>query len=208
MKTPIDISNNILINLAGHKTGKAGLYDHFVQINAKEYVPVTKGQEPINNIMPLAKSPFDMRLSKHLGRAIFKLPKEGKAPTSIASGFDESYVISRNNKYGVFTKHFAARVEHRKSGRFVEIYSNQPGLHFYTGNSLPNWTQKVMTGKDGALYEQHGGLSLRSQMFPNAVNVPSYGLKTILSPGEIYYHETIFKFGTFIPNRRNKQDDK
>ena len=58
--------------------GKAGLYDHFVQINAKEYVPVTKDQEPINNIMPLAKSPFDMRLSKHLGRAIFKLPKEGK----------------------------------------------------------------------------------------------------------------------------------
>ena len=88
----------------------------------------------------------------------------------------------------------------------------QDEMHFcifsFTGNSLPNWTQKVMTGKDGALYEQHGGLSLRSQMFPNAVNVPSYGLKTILSPGEIYYHETIFKFGTFIPNRRNKQDDK
>ena len=80
-------------------------------------------------------------------------------------------------------------------------------MFLFTGNSLPNWTQKVMTGKDGAFYEQHGGLSLRSQMFPNAVNVPSYGLKTILSPGEIYYHETIFKFGTFIPNRRNKQDD-
>ena len=55
------------------------------------------------------------------------------ASTSTASGFDESYVISRNNKYGVFTKYFAARIEHRKSGRFVEIYSNQPGLHFYTG---------------------------------------------------------------------------
>ena len=146
--------------------GKAGLYDHFVQINAKEYVPVSTKQELINNIMPLAKSPFDMRLSKHLGRAIFKLPKEEKgsssfdlyqrflyrcisvlkyfkpfscsAPTTIASGFDDSYVISRNNKYGVFTKHFAARVEHRKSGRFVEIYSNQPGLHFYTGKDLGN----------------------------------------------------------------------
>ena len=65
-------------------------------------------------------------------------PLSCSAPTSIASGFDESYVISRNNKYGVFTKHFAARVEHRKSGRFVEIYSNQPGLHFYTGKDLGN----------------------------------------------------------------------
>ena len=49
---------------------------------------------------------------------------------------------------------------------------------------------------------------MRSQMFPNALNKPSYGLKTILNPGEIYYHEIIFKFGTFVPNRRNKQDDK
>ena len=49
------------------------------------------------------------------------------------TGFDENYVISRNNVYGTFTKHFAARVEHKKTGRFVEIYSNQPGLRFYTG---------------------------------------------------------------------------
>ena len=59
-------------------SGKAGLFDHFVQINAKEYIPVNKQNEPIDNIVPVAKSPFDMRLSKHLGRAIFKLPKEGK----------------------------------------------------------------------------------------------------------------------------------
>ena len=65
------------------KKGKAGLYDHFVQINAKEYVPVSANHEPINNIMPVAKSPFDMRLSKHLGRAIFKLPKEGKGSSSV-----------------------------------------------------------------------------------------------------------------------------
>ena len=75
------------------------------------------------------------------------------------------------------------------------------------GNSLPNWTQKAIVGKNGALYKQHGGFSMKSQMFPNAVNTPSYGLKTILNPGEMYYHETIFKFGSFIPNRRNKQDD-
>ena len=68
-----------------------------------------------------------LTVSKHFGLFSWS------APTSTASGFDESYVISRNNKYGIFTKHFAARIEHRKSGRFVEIYSNQPGLHFYTG---------------------------------------------------------------------------
>ena len=93
----------------------------------------------------------------------------------------------------------------------VEILIHYYRIYFcsfsFSGNGLPNWTQKVITGKDGAIYEQHGGLSLKSQILPNAVNVPSYGLKAILSPGEMYYHETIFKFGTFIPNRRNKQDD-
>ena len=113
-ETPIDISNNIFINLAGHKEGKiqwglnmlyhiylkfihffhipnifslikgkAGLYDHFVQINAKEYVPSGTESEPVDNIIPVEKSPFDMRLSKHLGRAIFKLPKEGKGKDSL-----------------------------------------------------------------------------------------------------------------------------
>ena len=76
------------------------------------------------------------------------------------------------------------------------------------GNNLPNWTRKAIVGKNKALYEQHGAFSMRSQLFPNAVNIPEYGLKSVLIPGEIYYHEVIFKFGTFIPNRRNKQDDK
>ena len=73
---------------------------------------------------------------------------------------------------------------------------------------MPNWTQKAIVGKNGALYEQHGAFSMRSQMFPNAVNQPKYGLKTILNPGEMYYNEIIYQFGTFTPNRRNKQDDK
>lgn len=88
------------------------------------------------------------------------------------------------------------------------ILLNKIYFFLFSGNSLPNWTQEAITGKDGSIYEQHGGFSMRSQMFPNALNTPSYGLKTILNPGEMYYNEIIFKFGTFIPNRRNKQDDK
>ena len=71
---------------------------------------------------------------------------------------------------------------------------------------MPNWTEKAIVGKNGALYEQHGALSMSSQIFPNAVNVPGFGLKTILNPGEMYYHETIYKFGTFSPKKRNKKE--
>ena len=71
---------------------------------------------------------------------------------------------------------------------------------------MPDWTEKALVGKNGALYEKHGAFSMRSQMFPNAVNVPGFGLKTILNPGEIYYHETIYKFGTYSPKKRNKKE--
>ena len=110
-KTPIDISNNILLNLAGHNKGinfpdsditnfvftkntlfdlkfamipnffligKSGLFDHFVQINAERYIPFSNFSSHSGDILSVAKTPFDLRWSKHLGRAIFKLPKDGK----------------------------------------------------------------------------------------------------------------------------------
>ena len=52
------------------------------------------------------------------------------------------------------------------------------------------------------MYGQHGAFSMRSQMFPNAVNHQEFGLKTILNPGKIYYHEVIYKFGTFSQKDR------
>ena len=50
-------------------------------------------------------------------------------------GFDHNFVIAeRNNQSNQFeVNHFVARFEHEKSGRFLEVYSNQPGVQFYTG---------------------------------------------------------------------------
>ena len=66
---------------------------------------------------------------------------------------------------------------------------------FSLGNFLPSWQDPVLIGKGEALYQQHGAFCLETQIYPNAINQQSFGLKTILNPGEIYYHQVVYKFG-------------
>ena len=89
---------------------------------------------------------------------------------------------------------FVARAVHLDSGRTLEVYSNQPGVQFYTGNYLPSWQDESLIGKNEVMYEQHGGFCLETQLFPDAIN-QDFGLKSVLNPGEIYYHTVKYKFG-------------
>ena len=112
----------------------------------------------------------------------------------VRQGFDHNFVISSTNEGQNCHNRFAARATHPGSGRTLEVYSNQPGLHLYTGNDLPNWTEESLIGKDEAMYEQHGGFSLATGLYPDAVN-QDFGLKSVLFPGQIYYHNVNYRFG-------------
>ena len=79
------------------------------------------------------------------------------------------------------------------SGRVMEIWTNQPGLQFYTGNYLDG-----IKGKDGAVYEQNNALCLETQAFPDTINKPNLEgwSPIILRPGETYRHVMIHRFDT------------
>ena len=61
----------------------------------------------------------------------------------VRQGFDHNFVISSTNEGQNCHNRFAARATHPGSGRTLEVYSNQPGLHLYTGNDLPDWTPSL-----------------------------------------------------------------
>jgi len=83
-----------------------------------------------------------------------------------------------------------ARAYDPATGRSLEIWSDQPGLQFYTGNFLDSTT----VGAAGKQYRQGDAYCLETQHFPDSPNHPDFP-STRLKPGETYKTTTVHKFG-------------
>ena len=73
----------------------------------------------------------------------------------------------------------------------MEIWSDQAGIQFYSGNFLNG-----IAGKGGVSYDKHDGFCLETQIFPDAIHKegregwPS----VVLRPGETYRHTMVHRF--------------
>jgi aldose 1-epimerase len=84
----------------------------------------------------------------------------------------------------------AATVYDPVSGRYMQVFTTQPGIQFYTGNFLDG---SLMSTKNNKKYVRHAGLCLETQHYPDSPNQPSFPT-TILKPGETYKQTTVYKF--------------
>ncbi|CAN1248651.1 Galactose mutarotase [Linum perenne] len=84
----------------------------------------------------------------------------------------------------------AAVVHDTKSGRVMELFTNQPGVQLYTSGQLVD-----TKGKGGVVYKKHGGLCLETQGYPDAVNHPNFP-STIVTPSNPYHHSMLLRFST------------
>ena len=101
------------------------------------------------------------------------------------NGYDNTYVLNRSDS-GLS---LAARASDPLSGRQVEVYTTQPGIHFYTANHLDG----TLIGKQGLPYQQYQGFTLETNHFPDAPNQPDFP-SIILQPGETFQETTVYKF--------------
>ncbi|MEL6823531.1 MAG: hypothetical protein AAFP70_17365 [Calditrichota bacterium] len=85
----------------------------------------------------------------------------------------------------------AATLYEPKSGRLMEVWTEEPGLQFYSGNLLNG----TLIGKGGHLYQHRAGICLETQHFPDAPNQPDFP-SVILNPGEVYRTQTVYRFLT------------
>uniref|UniRef100_A0A1D1YSM4 Aldose 1-epimerase n=1 Tax=Anthurium amnicola TaxID=1678845 RepID=A0A1D1YSM4_9ARAE len=171
--TPVNLAQHTYWNLGGHDSGP--ILDNTVQIFASHITPVDEMLIPTGEIASVKGTLFDFRTPYTVGSRV----KE-------AGGYDINYVLDSHADKDGMRK--AAIVKDGKSGRVLELWTNQPGVQFYTSNTL-----KDIVGKEGYVYGQYGGLCLETQGFPDSVNHPEFPSQ-IVNPGETYNHYMLFKF--------------
>nr|QJA18290.1 aldose-1-epimerase [Monochamus alternatus] len=178
--TCVNLTNHSYFNLAGHDKGATELYKHVVSINADKITEVESDGIPTGELPDVSGTIFDLRIPTVLGDVIQKVPD--------SPGYDHNFCVTKGTEEG---NTFVAKVTHPDSGRTIEVYSNQPGVQFYTGNFLPE--DDSLVGKGGSIYRKHGTFCLETQIYPDAINNPQFG-KSVLYPGELYHHTATFKF--------------
>ncbi|KAG5022195.1 hypothetical protein JHK85_018537 [Glycine max] len=172
--TIVNLAQHTYWNLAGHNSGN--ILDHSIQLWANHITPVDENTVPTGKIMPVKGTPFDFTSENRIGNTI----------SQVGLGYDHNYVLDcGEEKEGL--RH-AAKVRDPSSSRVLNLWTNAPGVQFYTANYV-NGVQ----GKGGAIYGKHAGLCLETQGFPNAINQPNFP-SVVVRPGEKYQHTMLFEF--------------
>jgi aldose 1-epimerase len=180
--TVANFTTHTYFNLAGHNRGD--VLGHVFTINADRFTPVDATLVPTGEIRPVKGTPMDFTRPAKLGQRIGTDDEQLK----LARGFDHNFVL--NKKAGEFG--FAARVYEPTTGREMEVWSTEPGLQLFSGNSLEGKVPRDV-GKGGALYAFRCGFCLEPQGFPDSPNKPHFPGR-VLSAGDWYAGKTVYRF--------------
>lgn len=173
--TPVNFTQHSYFNLAGD----GDVHGHELTLDASAYLPVDANLIPTGELAPVAATPFDFRKPQAIGARIDDADEQLRR----GGGYDHCFVLDK-------TAARAARVFEPRSGRVLELYTQEPAVQFYSGNSLDGSLQ----GK-GRSWTRRSGFCLEPQHFPDSPNQPSFP-NTILRPGEVYETESRFVFST------------
>lgn len=181
--TIVNITNHSYFNLGGEASGHT-ILDERLTLPAQAYTPVDAVLIPTGELRKVEGTPFDFRTPRRIGDRV----RDGRdEQIHFGQGYDHNFVLDKGNG----PLHLAARVEDPRSGRVMEITTDQPGVQFYSGNFLDG----TAVGKSGHSYRQSDAIALEPQVFPDTPNHPAFG-SARLDPGQTYHSTIVYTFST------------
>ena len=176
--TLINLTNHSFFNLAGHDSGS--VLNHTVQIFCNRFLEIQEGRLPTGRILSVEGTAMDFRIphsvGDHLHDAWDQLQK--------AAGYDHCYVTGAQSG----SPRLIARVKSPDSVCRMDVYTDLPGVQFYTANYLP-----TQHGKNGAVYSPRCALCLETGYYPDSIHFPEFP-QCAFAAGETYQAETVYHF--------------
>ncbi len=182
--TVVNLTNHNYWNLSGEGSAN-GAMGHVVTIPAQTYLPTDDGAIPTGEFKSVAGTVFDFRTPRAVGDRV----RDASDQQIVwGRGYDHNWVIGRRVIPG---QQLMAKVHDPASGRGFELWSNQPGLQFYSGNFF----DATSSGKAGKIYRMGDAIVMEPQNFPDAPNQKGFP-SARLDPGQTYRNVMTYRLST------------
>ena len=183
-ETVINMTNHSYFNLNGDPSKEA--MDMVLYVNADNYTPADSTYMTTGEISPVEGTPMDFRTPRAIEETVndttFNQIKN-------ATGYDHNWCLNTYKDGKGDDKTVAASLYSPKTGIFLEMFTNEPGVQVYTGN----FQGTGVSCKHGVKYPKHVSVCLESQKYPDSPNKKDWP-SPYLKPGEKYHSHVAYKF--------------
>jgi len=179
--TAVNLTNHVYLNLSGVPSSVS---DHEVTVFADRIVEVNADFVPTGEFVELTGTPMDYRVATAIGSRW----RSDHPQMLLVRGHDHAYLLDGSGgEYDGLR--LAAVAAEPGSGRRLDLFTDQPSVQFYSGNSLDG----SIATRAGATLRQGDAFCLEPQHLPDSVNHPNFP-STVLRPGQEYRNRTVYRF--------------
>ena len=173
--TVFNMTNHSYFNLAGHQFPEKAVRQ-VLSMPARHFCPDDAQNIPTGELRDVAGTPMDFRAPKPIAQDL----SADYEPLRLQGGYDHNWEVFCNP---------CATLSDPESGRTMSVYTDCPGIQFYSGNYLDE------DGKGGIHYGAHSGMALETQFYPDCLHKPQWA-QPVIRAGAVYQSETVYRFST------------